>query len=132
MNSNSPVIVTGIGVAIILVAITISATMHQSPETDTFQIISVGPIWNTNSWVCTSDSDFIVDGTLRGLAGSLLEVDISNAGAQSLFGLEEGQLETFRVGAEGGNHITITRTGMVTGFITLQTSPNAQASCVPA
>lgn len=131
MNLNSPVIVTGIGVVIILIAIAISTTTYQPPKTEAFQIISIGPVWSTNSWACTSDSDFIVDGTLRGLAGSLLEVNISNAGAQSLFELEEGKLETFTVGVEGGNSITITRTGLVTGFITLQTSPSAQASCVP-
>ena len=119
----------GIGVAIILVAIGISNTMQQPQKSDAPQIITVGPIWNTNSWTCTSDSDFVVHGVLRGLADSLIEINISNVGAQSLFALEEGQLEPFTVGAEGGNYITITRTGTLTGFITMQTASDAVASC---
>lgn len=131
MSLNSPALIMGIGVAIILVAIGISAAIQQPPKTDPLQIISVGPLWNTNSWTCTSDSDFIVHGTLRGLAGSLIEINISNVGAQSLFALEEGRLESFTVGADGGNYITVTRTGIVTGFITMETSSDATASCTP-
>jgi hypothetical protein len=121
----------GIGVAIILVAIGISTAMQQPQKSDSLQIISVGPIWNTNSWTCTSDSDFIVHGALRGLAGSLVEINISNVGAQSLFALEEGRLEPFTVGADAGNYITVTRSGILTGFITMQTSSDAIASCTP-
>lgn len=121
----------GIGVAIILVAIGISTAMQQPQKSDSLQVISVGPIWNTNSWTCTSDSDFVVHGTLRGLAGALVEISISNVGSQSLFALEEGRLESFTVGAEGGNYITITRTGTLTGFVTMQTSSDATASCTP-
>lgn len=128
---NSSAIIMGIGVAIILVAIGISTAMQQPQKSDSPQIITVGPIWNTNSWTCTSDSDFVVHGVLRGLAGSLIEINISNVGAQSLFALEEGRLEPFTVGAEGGNYITITRTGILTGFITMQTASDAVASCTP-
>jgi hypothetical protein len=103
--------------------------MQQPPEPITPQIISVGPVWETNTWTCVSDEDFVVHGTLRGLAGSLLEISVSNVGSQSLFALEEGRLESFSVGVEGGNQIAITRTGPVTGFITLQTSSDAEASC---
>ena len=123
----------GVGVAIILVAIGVSTTLQLQPQpkSDLLQVISVGPIWNTNSWTCTSDSDFVVNGALRGLTGSLLEINISNVGAQSLFSLDEGKLESFTVGAEGGNYITITRTGILTGFLTMQTESDALASCEP-
>ena len=131
MDSKSPALIMGIGVAIILVAIGISTTMQQPQQPESLQIITVGPIWNTNSWTCTSDSDFIIHGTLRGLTGALIEVNISNVGAQSLFALEEGRLESFTVGVDGGNYITVTRTGILTGFITMQTSSDATASCTP-
>lgn len=120
----------GIGVAIILIALGITTAMQQ-PKSESAQIIVVGPIWNTDSWTCTSDSDFVVHGALRGLAGSLVEINISNVGAQSLFALDEGRLESFTVGAEANNHITITRTGTLTGFITMETASGATASCTP-
>ncbi len=93
------------------------------------QIISVGPIWESNSWICISDSDFIVHGTLRGLENSQLEIFIENVGSQSLYSLNPSEMETFSIGSTAGNEIIITRTGTVTGFITLQTSTDATASC---
>jgi len=93
------------------------------------QIITVGPIWEGNSWICVSDSDFIVHGTLRGLENSQLEIFIENVGSQSLYTINPGEMETFSVGSTAGNEISITRTGTVTGFITLQTSTDATASC---
>jgi predicted nuclease of predicted toxin-antitoxin system len=121
----------GIGVTVILIAIGITTVMQQPPKAESTQIIVVGPIWSTDSWTCTSDSDFVVHGALRGLAGSLIEINITNIGSQSLFALEEGRLESFTVGAEASNYITITRTGTLTGFITMETSPEATASCTP-
>ena len=93
------------------------------------QIITVGPIWESNSWICVSDSDFIVHGTLRGLENSQLEIFIENVGTQSLYSLNPGEMETFSVGNTAGNEIIITGTGTITGFITLQTSADATASC---
>ncbi len=94
------------------------------------QIITVGPIWENNSWICVSDSDFIVHGTLRGLENSQLEIFIENVGTQSLYSLNPSEMETFSVGSSAGNVIVITRTGTVTGFITLQTTSDATASCI--
>jgi len=93
------------------------------------QIITVGPIWESDSWICVSDSDFIVHGTLRGLENSQLEIFIENVGTQSLYSLNPSEMETFSVGSSTGNEVIITRTGTVTGFITLQTSADATASC---
>jgi len=110
-----------IGVAgIILVAIIVPLT---------FLAPNVGPLWDGDSWTCISDSDFMVHGTLRGLENAQLEIFIENVGTQSLYALNPGEMETFSVGSTAGNDVIITRTGTVTGFITLQTSADATASC---
>ncbi len=117
------------GIVVILIAI---GAFSVSEEEKSFsQILSVGPVWTTDSWLCTSDADFMVYGTLRGLAGSLLEISIPKIGTQSLYALEEGQLESFSVGAPGGHSVVITKSGTVTGFITIQTISGAEANCVP-
>jgi len=117
------------GIAVILIAIGASSVSEEKKSFS--QILTVGPVWTTDSWLCTSDADFMVYGTLRGLAGSLLEIDISGIGIQSLYALEEGQMESFSVGAPGGHQVVITRSGTVTGFITIQTISGAEANCVP-
>ncbi len=93
------------------------------------QIITVGPVWESNSWSCVSDSDFMVHGTLRGLGNSQLEIFIENVGDQSLYTINPGEMETFSLGSTAGNEIIKTGTGNITGFITLQTSADATASC---
>jgi len=93
------------------------------------QIITVGPVWESNSWSCVSDSDFMVHGILRGLENAQLEIFIENVGGQSLYTINPGEMETFSLGSTAGNEIIITRTGAITGFITLQTSADATASC---
>ena len=117
------------GIAIILIAIGASSASEE--EKSFSQILSVGPVWTTDSWLCTSDADFMVYGNLRGPAGSLIAIDISEVGLQSLYALENGQMESFSVGASGGQQIIIARSGAVTGFITLQTISGAEANCVP-
>ncbi len=117
------------GIAVILIAIGASSLSEE--EKSFSQILSVGPVWTTDAWLCTSDADFMVYGNLRGLAGSLLVIDISEVGAQSLYALEAGQMESFSVCALGDQQIIITSTGTVTGFITIQTISDAEANCVP-
>ena len=117
------------GITVIL--ITIVAFSVSEEENSFSQILSVGPVWTTDSWLCTSDADFMIYGSLRGLAGTLLEIDISRIGIQSLYALENGQLESFSVGASGGQQIIITATGTISGFITMQTISGAEANCVP-
>ena len=73
----------------------------------------------------------MVHGILRGLENAQLEIFIENVGGQSLFTLNPLEMETFSVGSSAGNEIVITRQGIVTGFITLQTSVAATASCTP-
>ena len=124
LNSNSLILIGGI--AAILIAI--GATVGE--EKSFSQVFTVGPVWATDSWLCTSNEDYIIHGTLRGLAGSQIEIDVSDVGTQSLYTLEPGQLESFSIGATGEQQITITRTGTVTGFITMQTVSGAEANCI--
>jgi len=125
-NSNSFLII-GI-IMIILLAIIISVILLKNTEPFS-QIITVGPVWESNSWSCVSDSDFMVYGILRGLENAQLEIFIENVGGQSLYTINSGEMETFSLGSTAGNEIIITRTGTITGFITLQTSADATASC---
>ncbi len=118
-------------VIIIVFAIGISATIQGTSDKPMSQIITVGPVWNTDSWECTSDADFMVHAALRGIGEiPMIEINAQDHGAQSFYSLNIGESETFTVGNQADKTITITRTGTVTGFITLQTTSNAQASCI--
>jgi len=118
-----------VSVAIIISAIVLVDISRGPPEKALSKIITVGPVWPTNSWSCTSDADFVVHGVLRGLQGAQLEISISGLGSQSLFTFDEGKMESFSVGSPAGNVMVITRTGTVTGWITLQTTSDAIARC---
>lgn len=117
-------------VVVIIFAVAITAVIQGPSEKAFSQIITVGPVWRSDTWTCTSDANFLVHGTLRGLAGSTLTISISDLGTQSLYSLNAGQIETFSVGSPAGHTMTITGTGAtVTGWITLQTRSDATASC---
>jgi len=119
-----------IGITVIVLLAIIIPTMFLTPNDEPFsKVITVGPIWDSDSWTCISDSDFMVHGTLRGIGNAQLEIFIENVGSQSLYTINPGELQTFSVGSTEGNEIIITRTGTITGFITLQTSADATASC---
>ncbi len=127
-SGSNTFIIIGI-IVIILLAILIPATFLTLNDESFSKMITVGPLWESDSWTCVSDSDFMVYGTLRGLENSQLEIFIENVGTQSLYSLNPGEMETFSVGNTAGNEIIITGTGTITGFITLQTSADATASC---
>jgi len=119
-----------IGITVIILLAIIIPTLFLTPNDEPFsKVITVGPVWEGDSWTCVSDSDFMVYGTLRGIGNAQLEIFIENVGGQSLYTINPGEMETFSVGSTAGNEIIITRTGTVTGFITSQTSTNATASC---
>jgi hypothetical protein len=120
-------------VAVIIFAIVIVAMVENSAPQPTFsKILTVGPVWNNESWQCTSNSDFLVHGMLRGFEGAQFSINIPTHGTQSLYTfLNEGPPIAFTVGAESNQPITITRTGTVSGFLTLQTNTGATASCIP-
>jgi len=125
-NSNSFLIIGIVMIILLVIMIPVILLTNTEPFS---QIITVGPIWESDSWICVSDSDFMVHGALRGLENSQLEIFIENVGTQSLYSLNPSEIETFSIGSTAGNEIIITRTGTVTGFITLQTSTDATASC---
>jgi len=118
------------GVVIIVIAIAVSAAVQGSPEKAMSQIITVGPVWNTDAWVCTSDADFVVHAMVRGIGElPLIAVSVEGHGTQSFYSMDNSQSVSFTVGNQADKGITITRTGTVTGFLTLQTTSDAIASC---
>ncbi len=127
--NNSQILLVSAATVVIIFAIVITAVVQGSNGSGFSQIITVGPLWNSDSWSCTSDSDFIVHGTLRGLEGAFLEVSITDLGSQSLYSFTAEEMESFSIGSPGGQVMTITRTGILTGWLTLQTTSDAKASC---
>jgi len=128
--SRSDVLLVGAATVIIVFAIVITAVVQGTPEKAFSQIITVGPVWSTDTWVCTSDANFMVHAALRGLAGNQISINVSGIGTQSLYTLEATQMAPFSIGADADRSIIITRTGTVSGFITLQTTSDAFASCI--
>ena len=126
----SPFLLTIASVIVIIFAIAITALVQGKPEKPFSQIISVGPVWTTNTWSCTSDADFVVSGTVRALLDAQLTISISDLGTQALYTFEPSNLYSFTVGSPAGHTMTLTRAGTVTGWFTLQTTSGAIASCI--
>ena len=89
----------------------------------------MGPVWATDSWSCTSSGDFMVYGALRALSDAQLAISITGVGTQSLYTFDTSNMQSFSVGAPADQTMILTRTGTVTGFITLQTTAGSTASC---
>ena len=122
---------------IIIFAIVITATVQnstvQDPTTEAFsQVITVGPVWITNGWICTSDANYMVNAVLisYGDTPSYLQIEISGIGGQPDFEFTPSKMETFSVGGHAGSTMTISSVGEISGYITLQTLSNAIASCI--
>lgn len=131
-SASQPQIFLTIATIIIIVfAVVITALVQGSPEPAFSQIITVGPVWTTNTWSCTSDADFIVHGTIRAIGDGQLAIGISELGTQSLYTFVPSDLYSFTIGSPADHTMTLTRTGTVTGWITLQTVSGATASCNP-
>ena len=126
MTSNK--IILAIVATIIISVVLVSVTQNHNSNSFS-KIITVGPIWATNTWSCTSSADFMVHGALRGLQDSTFAISISGLGTQSLYLMTPGQLESFSVGGPAGHVMNITKTGTITGWITLQTTSDAKANC---
>lgn len=122
------ILLVSIAVVIILAAIAITS-IDQGSNSTFSQVIIVGPIWDETTWVCQSDKDFVVHGAIRGLGNGVLAIRISGLGTQGLYSFESGQMESFSVGAKGGQSISFVREGTVSGWLTLQTMSDANASC---
>lgn len=128
----SDVLLVGVAVVIIVLAIAISSILHETPQPAFSQVITVGPVWTEDTWSCTSDADFIIYGTLisYGEIPSEISIFVSRAGTQPDFQLSPLEMNSFTIGGDANSFINITRTGAVTGFLTLQTTSNALASCI--
>ena len=122
---------------IIIFAIVITATVQsstvQGPTTEKAfsQVITVGPVWPADGWICTSNADYVVHAVLisYGDTPSYLKIEISNKGGQPDFEFTPSKMETFSVGGDAGSTMTISSIGEITGFLTLQTLSDARASC---
>ena len=123
------IIAAVVGIVFIVAFVSYMIISTHGSQEKTFKIVTVGPLWQTDSWFCTSNEDFMVHGALRGMQGSTIAINISEMGTQSLYSLSAGQMQTFSVGSPAGHTIIITRNGTVTGWITMQTGYNANATC---
>ena len=131
--ARADVFLVGSATAIILFAIVTTAVVQGANTTEKSfsQIITVGPVWNTNSWICTSDAQYMVHAVLVAYEpNSRIEIFLSGNGLQPDFAIQPREMKTFSIGGEAGTSLRITGyQGQVTGFITLQTEPDATASC---
>ncbi len=101
-----------------------------SQDTSFSQFITVGPVWNTDTWSCTSVANFIVHSTLISNEPSAeLTINISGRGTQPDFEFNSLEMHSFTVGGNAGTVVKIIREGNISGFITMQTSAGAVASC---
>jgi len=72
----------------------------------------------------------MIHGVIRGFKDAQFTLQVSNAGTQSLYTFNyQGQTESFSIGADADQTFKITRTGTVSGFLTMQTDTGATASC---
>jgi len=131
--SRADVTVVGIATIIIISTILITAGVHGPNEKPFSQVITVGPVWTTNSWVCNSSSEFLVYGALiaYGDSPSILSIAVTDRGSQPDFQLTPLKMESFSVGGPAGGDIIISSFGTITGYLTLQTTSDAEASCIP-
>jgi len=129
--SQSQLFLTITTIVVIVFAVIITTLIQGSPEPAFSQIITVGPVWTSDAWSCTSDADFIVHGTIRSIGDAQLAIGISELGTQSLYTFVPSNLYSFTVGSPADHTMTLTRAGTVTGWITLQTVSGATASCNP-
>ena len=117
---------------IIIFTIVITASIQSSTMETFSQVITVGPVWNSDSWSCTSDAEYIVHATLIAYdEDNMLKIKLNTQGTQPDFRLTPLEMQSFTVGGPADSIITITRsgTGVISGFITLQTTSGATASC---
>ena len=129
--ARSNVIIVSAATIVIIFALVITASVQGTTEKPFSQIITVGPVWNTNNWLCTSTSPFMIHGILIAYNNpARLEIFVSGAGEQPDFIFKPNEMHSFSLGGVADSSIRVTRlTGTITGFITLQTASDATASC---
>jgi len=115
---------------IIIFTIVITASIQSSTMSTFSQVITVGPVWNSDSWSCTSDAEYIVHATLIAYdEDNMLTIFLNTQGSQPDFRLTPLEIQSFTVGGPADSFIIITRSGSISGYITLQTTSGAMASC---
>jgi len=132
-NFGSNVFPIAAAVVIIVIAIGVSAAVQDSTDKSMSQVLIVGPVWNTDTWRCISDSDFVVHAMIRGVGADplpLVNIAVAGQGTQSFYSMDNSESVSFSIGNQADKAIEITRTGTVTGFLTLQTTSDAIASCI--
>ncbi len=131
-NFGSNVFPIAAAVVIIVIAIGVAAAVQGPTDKPMSKVLTYGPVWPNDSWECTSDADFVVHAVLRGLGTDPLpelRIEVENQGSQSFISMENSQSTAFTVGSQADREILITKTGGVSGFLTLQTTSDAIASC---
>ena len=117
---------------IIIFTIVITASVHSSTMETFSQVKTFGPVWDSDSWACTSDAEYIVHATLIAYQeDNMLTIGLNTQGKQPDFRLTPLEMQSFTVGGPADSILTITRSGtaVLSGFITLQTTSGATASC---
>ncbi len=129
--SRSDILLISAATIIIVFAIVITAIVQGSPEVAMAQIITAGPVWPTNAWLCTSTADYIVHSTLIAYGdGATVQIFVSGLGTQPDFKFEPREMQSFSIGGPAGSSVVITKnSGSLSGFLTMQTASNAIASC---
>ena len=115
---------------IIVFAIAIAFTIQGEPDKAMSKVVTAGPVWPTDSWQCTSDADFVIHATLLGVGEDpQIRISVHDHGTSGIYHLTIGQEAAFSIGNQAEKPITITKTGSISGFLTLQTTSDAEASC---
>ena len=129
--SRSDILLISAATIVIVFAIVITAVVQGAPDIPFSQVITAGPVWPADAWICTSTADFIVHNTLIAYGdGGTIQIFVSGLGTQPNFKLEPLVMQSFSVGGPGGSSVIIQRnSGVVTGFLTMQTTSDAVASC---
>ena len=129
--SRSDILLISAATIVIVFAIVITAVVQGSPETPFSQVITVGPVWSADAWLCTSTADFIIDATLIAYnEGGTLQIFVSGQGTQPAFKFEPREMLSLSIGGPASSSVVITKnSGSLSGFLTMQTASNAIASC---
>ena len=129
--SRSDILLISAATIVIVFAIVITAVVQGSPEIPFSQIITAGPIWPADAWICTSTADFIIHNTLIAYGeGGTIQIFVSGLGTQPNFKFEPLVMQSFSIGGAADTSVIIKRnSGIVTGFLTMQTTSDATASC---
>jgi len=116
--------------AIIILAFVITTAVQGEPEKSFSHVLTVGPVWRADSWLCSSTEEFMIHGLLIGYSDpSGLTIFVSGSGTQPDFRFQPRELQSFSIGGIADSTIRITKMGNISGFLTLQTTSDAIATC---